>query len=231
MLKLVCMVLLISNYAIAAQTNSYHEVIQNVYSDSFVTYNNLCQETKNLPKCKEFAIEYTKAFEREVIVYLNENINKENITNIDTLQRSKQNIDVSLYRYKELSNLSAYVIILDQEILNKYSSFLVEAKNYDTENNIMLNFTDLFGDANYAARLCARYIEKEFKQYNSNILPIIIAVTEYSPQSYIISKKGLLFFLPKELNPSVTTKLIHSEIPIEKLMQAKPNLNYWKVQP
>lgn len=230
MYKLAFVALFISSCAIAAELNHY-ENISNVYSDSVVTYNRLCQDAKHFAKCKALAVEYAKAFEREVIVYLNENINKENVVNINSLSRSVQNIDVSLYSYKNVSTLNAYVVILEQEFIGKYHSFIVEAKNYDTQINSEVTFANLFEDSDYAARLCARYIEKEFKQYHSNILPIIVAVTEYSPQSYIISKKGILFFLPKELNPNATTKLIHFEVPIDKLMKAKPNLKYWGLEP
>lgn len=200
-------------------------VISRSFSDTFVRTSDLCAKSEYSKICDFFVEDYSRQFERNVIVFMNENLNVDNALEFDLTIRSSQELD--LYLFEESPGMAAVLLTLDQNIIDLYHCFTIITKNISLEDRHEVAFDDLFVQPQLASMLCARYIQNYFKDAkNKNILSVIVAVTEYKPQNFVISKKGLEFFFTGDILDG-EEKYIRISIPLLYLQKAQPNLDFW----
>ena len=209
-------------------------VMERSFSITNVKVPAICETDVLKSACTRLVNYYARRFEREMVSNISVSYNPDDPFGDNSMsagqkkEKSVQDITMTIYQPHE-TMLTMFSIFKQHVVGNNASDhLLVETINFEAKTGHPIKFESLFGNPQLAAMLCARAIESHYQNYNSPLLPVVVAATELSPSNFIITARGLrFFFAPGLVNPKSTNTDSYL-VRLDALKAAAPIDAWWQ---
>ena len=209
-------------------------VMERSFSITNVKVPAICETDVLKSACTRLVNYYARRFEREMVSNISVSYNPDDPFGDNSMsagqkkEKSVQDITMTIYQPHE-TMLTMFSIFKQHVVGNNASDhLLVETINFEAKTGRPIKFESLFGNPQLAAMLCARAIESHYQNYNSPLLPVVVAATELSPSNFIITARGLrFFFAPGLVNPKSTNTDSYL-VRLDALKAAAPIDAWWQ---
>ncbi|WP_406021620.1 hypothetical protein [Succinivibrio sp.] len=166
---------------------------------------------------------YVNSFEYDYIRFLTDNFDYSNDTEDSFSDRTRAYQKVTAdYKISGKTEIVSAIVSVEQQFKGKKVNY-TDAHNVNLKTERLIEFSDLFEDSHLAATICSNEIYLTYSALGYKKISVIRALYEIRPINFIIRKDGLEFIFDRA-NIGLSEDKSSVFIPIEKLKEAKPNM-------
>ncbi len=223
--KYFCRTLLLTSFCTNSVlcSNFETQTIDKTHTTTVYSQSLNCKNESISKVCLFFKNMYVNSFEYDYIRFLTDNFDYSNDTEDSFSDRTRAYQKVTAdYKISGKTEIVSAIVSVEQQFKGKKVNY-TDAHNVNLKTERLIEFSDLFEDSHLAATICSNEIYLTYSALGYKKISVIRALYEIRPINFIIRKDGLEFIFDRA-NIGLSEDKSSVFIPIEKLKEAKPNM-------